>query len=47
MPETSDSFAMSDSLSLGEYDVAALADASASSLTELNDISTWRNLSLA
>ena len=47
MPETSDSLDMTDSLSFGGYDADVLADASASSLAELNDQSAWRNLTLA
>ena len=46
MPETSDALAMTDSLSFGQYDVDALADASASSLAELDDRSSWQNLGM-
>ena len=44
MPETSDSLAMTDSLSFGRYDVDALAGASASSLADLNDKSSLQSL---
>ena len=37
---------MTDSLSFGQYDVDALADASASSLAELDDRSSWQNLGM-
>ena len=45
MPETSDSLAMTDSLSFGQYNVDALADASASALADLDDKSGWLNIS--
>ncbi len=44
MPETSEALAMTDSLSFGSYDTDALASASASSLTDLNDKSGWLNI---
>jgi autotransporter passenger strand-loop-strand repeat protein len=43
MPET-DSLGISDALSFGGYDADVLADASASSLAELNDKSGWMNI---
>jgi hypothetical protein len=47
MPETADALAMTDSLSFGQYNVDALADASASSLADLDDKSAWQALTLA
>ena len=48
MPETelasSDSLGISDALSFGQYDADALADASASSLTDPDDKSAWKNI---
>ena len=44
MPETSDELAMSDALSFGQYDADVLADASASSLAELDANSGWLNI---
>jgi len=46
MPET-DSLAITDSLSFGNYGADALADVSASALAELDDKSAWQNLTLA
>jgi len=47
MPETADALAMTDSLSFGQYNVDALADASASALADLDDKSAWQALTLA
>ena len=47
MPETSDELAISDALSFGNYDADVLADASASSLADLDDKSAWLNIALA
>ena len=47
MPETSDTLAMTDALSFSQLDSDALAGASASSLTELDDKSAWKDLTLA
>ena len=47
MPETSDSLAMTDSLSFGTFDTDVIASATSSSLAELDDKSVWQNLSLA
>ncbi len=44
MPETSDSLALTDSLSFGQYDADVLADASASTLAELDDKNSWQSL---
>ena len=44
MPETSDELAMSDALIFGGYDADVFADASASSLAELDDKSAWLNI---
>ena len=44
MPETSDALAISDALSFGGYDADVFADASASSLAELDDKSAWLNI---
>ena len=44
MPESSDSLGISDSLSFGQYGADVLADASASSLAELDDKSAWLNI---
>ena len=46
MPETADALAMTDNLSFGSYDADALADASASSLAELDDKIGYRNLTM-
>ena len=43
MPET-DSLAMTNELSLGQYSTDVLADASASSLAELDDKTVWQSL---
>ena len=43
MPET-DTLGISDALSFGSYDTDALADASASDLTELDDKTGWMSL---
>ena len=43
MPET-DNLGISDALSFGQYDADVLADASASSLVELDDKSNWQNI---
>ena len=45
MPET-DSLGISDALSFGQYDADVLADASVSSLAELDDKSGWMNISM-
>ena len=47
MPELSDSLAMTDTLSFGQYDADALAGASATALAALDDKSAWQNLALA
>ena len=44
MPETSDALGISDPLSFGQYGADVLADASASSLAELDDKSAWLNI---
>ena len=45
MPETSDALAMTDALNFGNYATDTLADASASTLAELDSISGWQNIS--
>ena len=44
MPETSDALSISDALSFGQYDTDVLADASASSLAELDNKLGWENM---
>ena len=46
MPET-DNLAITDALSFASLDSDALASASASALSELDDKSAWKNLTLA
>ena len=46
MPEPPDALAMTDSLSFGQYEAGALADATASSLAEINSISGWQSISM-